>query len=176
VNSPHLVRKLQNAWKQLSRPRKILAGCIIISCVVSGGLTLHLIISDEYGIPPYIQLRLSITQDVVYSNGTVSFTVICIVESYKNYPIPEGELYLIEKAFICVENDLLEFNSTLGEMKTTSEITVIEGDFSLSANEEVSLTFQTSFDLHGLSHIYVGVLADGPTGVRRWDRYTSIIP
>ena len=176
MNSPHLVRKLQNAWNQLSRPRKILAGCIIISCVVSGGFTLHLIIPDEYGIPPYIHLRLSITQEVVYSNGTVSFAVICIVESYKNYPIPEGELYLIEKAFICVENDLLEFNSTLGEMKTTSEITVIEGDFSLSANEEVSLTFQTSFDLHSLSHIYVGVLADGPTGVRRWDRYTSIIP
>jgi len=176
VNSPHLVRKLQNAWKQLSRPRKILAGCIIISCIVSGWFTLHLIIPDEFGFPPYIRLGLSITEEVVYSNGTVSFTVICIVESYKNYPIPEGDLYLIRNVFICVENDLLDFNSTLGEIKTTSEIIVIEGDFSLSANEEVSLTFQTSFDLHNLSYMYVGVLANGPTGVRRWDRYTSIIP
>jgi hypothetical protein len=179
VNSLHLVRKLQNAWKQLSRPRKILAGCIIISCIVGGGFTLHLVnlwLGNADAFPPRLELRLKITEELVYSNGTVSFTVICIVESYKNYPIPEGDLYQIRNAFICVENDLLEFNSTLGEMKTTSEITVIEGDFSLSANEEVSLTFQTSFDLHNLSHIYVGVLADGPTGVRRWDRYTSIIP
>jgi hypothetical protein len=179
VNSPHLVRKLQNAWKQLSKPRKILAGCIIISCVVSGGFTLHLVnlwLGNGYGEPPRLVLYLKITEEFAYSNGTVSFTVICIVESYKNYPIPEGDLYLIRNAFVCVENKLLDFNSTLGEIKTTSEITVIEGDFSLSANEEVSLTFQTSFDLHNLSHIYVGVLADGPTGVRRWDRYTSIIP
>ncbi len=175
MNSPHLVRKLQNAWKQLSRPKKFLAGCIIISCIVSGWFTLHLFIPDGYDSPPNISLRLSITEEEVYSNGTVSFTVICEVESYRNYPIPEGDLYLIRNTFICVENDLLDFNSTLGEIKTTSEITVIEGDFSLSANEEVSLTFQTSFDLHNLSHIYIGVLANGPTGVNRWDRYTSII-
>ncbi len=176
MNSPHLVRKLQNAWKQLSRPKKFLAGCIIISCIVSGWFTLHLIIPDEIDTPPYIRLRLSITEEVVYSNGTVSFTVICIVESYKNYPIPEGDIFLIRNAFICVENDLLDFNSTLGEIKTTSELIVIEGDFSLSANEKVSLTFQTSFDLHNLSHIYVGVLANDPAGFHRWDRYTSIIP
>jgi hypothetical protein len=179
VNSPHLVRKLQNAWKQLSRPRKILAGCIIISCIVSGWFTLHLVnlsLGNVDGEPPRLDLYLRITEEVVYSNGTVSFTVICIVESYKNYPIPEGDLYLIRNAFICVENDLLDFNSTLGEIKTTSEISVIEGDFSLSANEKISLTFQTSFDSHNLSHLYVGVLANGPTGVRRWDKYTSIIP
>jgi len=178
VNSPHLVRKLQNAWKQLSRPKKFLAGCIIISCIVSGLFTLNLVnlwFGNEGGEPPRLVLYLKITEEVVYSNGTVSFTVICMVESYKNYPIPEGDLYLIRNAFICVENSLLDFNSTLGEIKTTSELIVIEGDFSLSANEKVSLTFQTSFDLHNLSHIYVGVLANGPTGVRRWDRYSSII-
>ncbi len=179
MNSPRLLRKLQNAWRQLSRPRKILAGCIIISCIVSGGFTLHLVnlwFGNVDGEPPRLALYLTITEEGVYSNGTVSFTVICIVESFKNYPIPQGDLYQIEKAFICVENDLLDFNSTLGEIKTTSEITVIEGDFSLSANEKVSLTFQTSFDLHNLSHIYIGVIANGPTGIHRWDLYTSIIP
>ncbi|MHA2076473.1 MAG: hypothetical protein ACXAB0_06650 [Candidatus Thorarchaeota archaeon] len=179
MNSPHLVRKLQNAWKQLSKSRRILAGCIIISCIVSGCFTLHLVnlwFGNEGGEPPRIHLRLSITEEEVDSNGTVSFTVVCIVESYKNYPIPEGDLYLIRNAFICIENDLLDFNSTLGEIKTTSEIDVIEGDLSLSANEEVRLTFQTSFDLQNLSHVYVGVLANGPTGFRRWDLYTSLIP
>ena len=126
--------------------------------------------------PPRLELYLKITEEVVYSNGTVSFTVICIVESYKNYPIPEGDLYLIRNTFVCVESNLIDFNSTLGEIKTTSEIIVIEGDSSLSANEEVSLTFQTTFDLQNLSHVYVGVLANGPAGFHRWDRYTSIIP
>jgi hypothetical protein len=179
VSSPNLVRKLQNAWNQLSRPRKILAGCIIISCIVGGGFTLHLVnlwLGNADGEPPRLVLYLKITEEFVYSNGTVSFTVICIVESYKNYPIPEGDLYLIRNAFICVESNLLDFNSTLGEIKTTSEITVLGGDFSLGANEEVSLTFQTSFDLQNLSHAYVGVLANGPAGYHRWDRYTSIIP
>ena len=179
MNSPRHLRKLQNAWRQSSRRRKILAGCIIISCIVSGWFTLYLINlwrGNADGLPPRLSLYLKITEKVVYSNGTVSFTVNCMVESYKNYPIPEGDIYQIEKAFICVENDLIDFNSTLGEIKTTSEVTVIEGDFSLGADEKVSLTFQTSFDLHNLSHVYIGVLANGPTGVRRWDLYTSIIP
>ncbi|MHA2149306.1 MAG: hypothetical protein ACXAAN_11720, partial [Candidatus Thorarchaeota archaeon] len=101
-------------------------------------------------------------------------------ESYKNYPIPQGDIFQIEKVFICVEDRMLDFNSTLGEIKKTNEITVIEGDFSLSANEKVSLKFQTSFDLHNVSHLYVGVLAvltsDPDSTVTRWDLYTSIIP
>ena len=131
------------------------------------------------GFPPSLSLYLKITEKEVYSNGTVSFTVICMVESYKNYPIPEGDIFQIKKAFICVEDRLLDFNSTLGEIKTTSEVTVTEGDFSLSANEKVSLTFQTSFDLHNVSHVYVGVFAvfTPPEGtVTRWDGYASIIP
>jgi hypothetical protein len=181
VNSPSILRKLRNAWRQSSRRRKILAGCIVISCIVSGWFTLHLVNhlrepQDDFGIPPFLSLGLDITEEVVHNNGTVSFTVICDVFSYKNYPIPEGDIYKIEKAFICVERRLLEFNATLGEIKNTSEVTVIEGDFSLSAYEQVSLKFQTSFDLHNLSHIYVGVLADGPTGLRRWDQYTNILP
>jgi hypothetical protein len=108
--------------------------------------------------PPHLHLGLSITEERIYRNGTVSFSVLCYVESYGNYPIPEGDLYLIKEAFICVENDLLEFNSTLGELKTTSEVTVIEGDFSLSANEQVSLTFQTSFDLYNLSHMNASLI------------------
>jgi hypothetical protein len=105
--------------------------------------------------------------------------VLCYAESYKNYPIPEGDIFQIKKAFICVENDLLEFNATLGEIKPTHEITVVEGDFYLCANEDVRLEFQTSFDLHNVSHVYVGVLAilekypEG--GITRWDKYTSII-
>ncbi|MFW9863748.1 MAG: hypothetical protein ACFFET_15765 [Candidatus Thorarchaeota archaeon] len=155
----------------------MLAGCIIIACIVSGGLTLYLVSpSPDDGELPRLVLYLKITDKAVYSNGTVSFTVICMVESFKNYPIPQGDLYHIEKAIICVEDRLIDFNSSLGEIKTTSEITVIDGDFSLAVNEKVSLTFQTSFDLHNLSHVYVGVLANGPTGIRRWDGYTSIIP
>jgi hypothetical protein len=195
VNSPHVFQKLQNAWRQSSRRRKFLAGCIIISCIVSGWFTLYLVNlslgnaddgneddgnEDEWGFFPYLHLGLTITEEEVYSNGTVSFTVICYVESYKNHPIPEGDIFQIKKAFICVENDLLEFNATFGEIKPTSEVPVIEGDFSLSANEQVSLTFQTSFDLHNVSHVYVGVLAvleEYPEGgVTRWDKYTSIIP
>ena len=181
MNLPHRLQKLQNAWRQSSRRRKILAICIIITCIFGGGLTLYLVNllfgpSDWDGIPPHLHLGLRITEEGVYRNGTVSFTVSCYVESYKNYPIPESDLYQIEKAFICTERQLLEFNSTLGEIKTISEITVIEGDFSLCANEEVSLKFQTTFDLHNLSNIYVGVLALGPDDVvHRWDRYASII-
>ncbi|MHA2350593.1 MAG: hypothetical protein ACXADL_13290 [Candidatus Thorarchaeota archaeon] len=174
---------MQNAWRQLSRPRKILVGCIIISCIVSGWFTLHLVNlwrGNADGEPPRLVLYLKITEEVVYSNGTVSFTVSCIIESYKNYPIPQGDIFQIEKVFICVEDRMLDFNSTLGEIKNTNEITVIEGDFSLSANEKVSLKFQTSFDLHNVSHLYVGVLAvltsDPDSTVTRWDLYTSIIP
>jgi hypothetical protein len=183
VNSPHLLRNLQNAWKQSSRHRKVLAGCIIISCIFGGWFTLHLFnlwLGNTDGEPPRLDLYLKITEEGVYSNGTVSFTIICIVESYKNYPIPQGDVFQIEKVFICVEDRILDFNSTFGEIKSTSEVTVIEGDFSLSANEQVSLTFQTSFDLHNVSHTYVGVLAvleEYPEGgVTRWDKYTSIIP
>ncbi|MHA1964986.1 MAG: hypothetical protein ACXACG_09910, partial [Candidatus Thorarchaeota archaeon] len=110
---------MQNAWKQLSRPRKILAGCIIISCIVSGGFTLHLVnlwFGNVDAFPPRLDLYLTIPEDGVYSNGTVSFTVICIVESYKNYPIPQGDIFQIEKVFICVEDRMLDFNSTLGEI------------------------------------------------------------
>ena len=156
---------------------------MIIICIFSGWFTLYLVnlsLGNEDYFPPRLHLRLRITEDEVYSNGTVSFTVICMVESIKDYPIPEGDLYQIEKAFICVENHLLDFNSTLGEIKTSSEVTVIEGDFSLGADEKVSLKFQTSFALHNVSHIYVGVLAvlsEYPdSGVTRWDLYTSIIP
>ncbi|MFW9862638.1 MAG: hypothetical protein ACFFET_10165 [Candidatus Thorarchaeota archaeon] len=159
----------------------MLAGCIIIACIVSGGLTLYLVSpSPDDGELPRLVLYLKITDKVVYSNGTVSFTVICMVESFKNYPIPQGDLFHIEKVFICVEDRLIDFNSSLGEIKTTSEIPVVDGDFSLSANEKVSLTFQTSFGLHDLSHVYVGVLAvltiDPDRTVTRWDGYTSIIP
>ena len=183
MNSPHVFRKLQNAWRQSSRRRKILAGCLIITCIFSGWFTLYLAnlwLGNEVGEPPRLSLSLDITEERVYRNGTVLFTVICIVESYKNYPIPQGDIFQIKKAFICVENDLLEFNSTLGEIKPTHEVTVIEGDFYLSASEKVSLTFQTSYDLHNVSYVYVGVLAVldkyPNTGITRWDKYTSIIP
>lgn len=184
MNSPSVFRKLRNAWSQASRRKKLLAGCIILLCIFSGWFTLYLanpwLESQDDPYIPILATGLDITEEVVYSNGTVSFVVICHVSaSSKNYPIPEGDIYHIKRAFICVEDRLLEFNATLGEIKTTSEVTVIEGDFSLSAHEEVSLTFQTTFDLHNLSHIYIGVLAarsENPnTAISRWDRYTSII-
>ena len=183
MNSPSYFQKSQNAWRQLSKRRKILAGCIVISCIVGGWFILYLVDLSQRswnGEPPRLSTGLRITEEGVYSNGTVSFTVFCEVESYKNFPIPEGDIYRIEKAFICVEDDLTEFNSTLGEIKHISEVTVIEGDFTLGAYEEVSLKFQTSFALHNVSHVYIGVLAVRASSqngvVVRWDLYTSIIP
>ena len=185
MNPSSLFQKLQNAWRQSSRRRKILAGCVIIASIFSGWFTFYLVNlllgpSDWDGIPPHLSSGIKITDEGVYQNGTVLFTAICDVESYKNFPIPEGDLYQIKKAFICVEDDLIDFNSTFGEIKNISDITIIEGDLTLSANEQVCLMFQTSFALHNVSHLYVGVLvvrATSSSGViTRWDKYTSVIP
>ncbi|MFW9856959.1 MAG: hypothetical protein ACFFFG_18055, partial [Candidatus Thorarchaeota archaeon] len=105
---------------------------------------------------------------------TVIFTVVCVVISYNNYPIPEGDLYEIEKAFVSLEDDILDFNSSIGEAKPTTELTLITGDFNLAPLEAARVKFHTSFDLNGLVTVYIGVIANGPTGVQRWDKYTTI--
>lgn len=184
MNTLQLVQRLKTSWKHSSKRKKrlLFSGAIFFS-LISGWFTLHLIFfsynaifnssNGEYQPPPRLVLNLNITREAIYSNGTVFFSVVCIVESYGNYPIPQGDLYQIEKAFICVNDDLLSFNSSLGDIKNASEISVITGDLNLAAGEEVFLKFQTSFDFQSLTNLYVGVIANGPTGVMRWDRYTD---
>ncbi len=185
MNTPQLIQRLKASWKHSSKRKKSLlfSGAIFFS-LISGWFTLHLIYfsynaifnpSSEDPEPPRLVLYLNITRESIYSNGTVFFSVVCIVESYGNYPIPQDDLFQIEKAFICVNDDLLAFNSSFGDIKNASEISVITGDLNLAAGEEVFLKFQTSFDFQNLTNMYVGVIANGPIGVMdRWDRYTTI--
>ena len=80
--------------------------------------------------------------------------------------------------FVCIEDDLVEFNDSLGDIQSIENISVLFGDFHLSADEEVRLEFQSRFPLQAETHVYIGVLARTcwePPRINRWDRYTTVL-
>ena len=169
-------------WQQLSQRTKILGLVLLVTSLVSGSILLHWLYlslnEPEFpagGEPPYAHFGLRIANETVYANGIVRFTVVCYGESYGGYPLPEEDLYQITQAFICTENDLLEFNATLGEIKDPMDLKIMIGDFNLAVNDTLSLEFQTSFPLTPGFHLYIGVFANGPTGLHRWDLYTTVL-
>lgn len=138
--------------------------------------------------PPYASEGIKIENEAVYRNGTVHFTARCYFKSYGGYPRPSGDQYQIQfvylwsmrhrgylMEFTISDDGSLVFNQTLGEIQNASEVTINDGDLNLAIDEEVSISFQTSYPLNTSSSIYVGVMAFGPSGLRRWEQNTTII-
>lgn len=168
-------------WRELSTRRKIVGFGVIFIVLASGAIILINIIGpiNLFSGPgregPYASFGLRIRDEEVYANGSVRFTVYCDFKSYQGYPKPEGELYQISKVFVCTEDDLKEFNTSFGEIQDIEDVIVLTGNVNLAVEEEVSIEFQVSYSLKAGEFTYVGVLADGPTGFRRWDLYTQIL-
>ena len=180
------VRKLTDQWHNLSFHTKIIGvGALLIVLIISTTVLMNMYIhwlqtaNDESKIPdpdgPYAHFGLKITDEEVYTNGTIRFTAYCYFDSYGGFPIPEDDLYQIIKVFICMKDDLVEFNDSLGDIQNVENISVLFGDFHLSADEEVRFEFQTRFPLQAEAHLYIGVLASHTTSLTRWDRYTTVL-
>ena len=124
----------------------------------------------------FVGTGLHIKDEEVYANGTINFSVYCKVTVSGGYAIPEGILYNITQTFVCSENDLLEFDKSIGDIQDITNVTIVSGDIFLEAAETVTIRFQTSFPLQSGINVYIGVLAEGPSGYRRWDLYTPVLP
>ena len=74
-----------------------------------------------------------------------------------------------------MEGDLLEFKDSLGDIQSIKSVSILFGDFRLSADEEVRLEFQSRFPLQAETPVYIGVFALHTTSLTRWDRYTTVL-
>ncbi|MFX1249572.1 MAG: hypothetical protein ACFFBQ_19430 [Promethearchaeota archaeon] len=179
------VRKLIDQWlKTRFRTKIISIGALL--AVLMMGTTVFVAIywlpkdKNDSWIPegPYAVFGLNITTEEVYVNKTIRFTVQCFFISYGGYPIPEDDLFQITKVFVCLEDDLLEFNDSIGDIQDVESTSVLFGDFCLSPYEEVRLEFQSRFPLQAEAQLYIGVFAMTcwePPSINRWDRYTTIL-
>lgn len=142
---------------------------------------------DRLRFPPYSKQGIKIENEAVYRNGTVYFTARCYFKSY-GLPKPNGDLYQIQYVYLwsirhqgylmdfnISDNVTLEFNQTLGDIQCASEVTVNEGDLTLAIDEDVFISFHTTYPLNTSSSIYVGVMAYGSIGLGRWEQNTTII-
>lgn len=138
--------------------------------------------------PPNSEEGIEIENEVVCKNGTVRFTARCHFKSHGGYPRPTGDQYQIQFVYLwSIQNHgylmefnisdegTLEFNRTLGDIQYASKVTVNEGDLTLAIDEEISISFQSTYPLNTSSSIYVGVMAFGPSGLRRWEQNTTVI-
>jgi len=181
------VRKLTDQWHRLGFHTKVIGiGALLTVLIISTTVLINLYIhwlqtsNDETENPygPYAHSGLNITNEEVYTNSTIRFTVHCYFRSYGGYPIPEDDLYQITKVFVCMEDDLVEFNDSLGDIQDVENTSVLFGDFRLSPYEEVRLEFQSCFPLQAEAQLYIGVLAMTcwePPSINRWDRYTRVL-
>lgn len=176
------LHKFIDQWHKLHFRTKILAVGALVSVLLMGCIGFVAIhqfsqTKDESEIPegPYANFGLNITNEEVYVDMTVRFTVHCYFHSYGGYPIPEGDLFQIIQVFVCLEDDLLEFNDSLGDIQSIENISVLFGDVCLSADEEVRLEFQSRFPLQAETPVYIGVFALHTTSLTRWDRYTTVL-
>ncbi|MFX1286057.1 MAG: hypothetical protein ACFFB5_20605 [Promethearchaeota archaeon] len=178
------VRKLTAQWQKASSRTKVISvGALVIILTISTTALINLYIhglqtsndetEDPYG--PRASFGLILTDEEVYTNGTIRFTVYCDFNSYGGFPIPENDLFQIAKVFVCLKDDLVEFNESLGDIQNVECTTVLFGDFRLSAHEEVRLEFQSRFPLQAETQLYVGVLAFHTTVLTRWDLYTTVL-
>ncbi|MFW9853892.1 MAG: hypothetical protein ACFFFG_02485 [Candidatus Thorarchaeota archaeon] len=137
---------------------------------------------------PHADQGIRIENEAVYINGTVHFTARSYFLSYGGYPRPSGDQYQIQfvylwliqnhgdlMEFTTAENGSLVFNQTLGEIQKVSQVTIDKGNLNLAIDDEVTIRFQVSYQLHPSISIYVGVMAEGPSGLRRWERNTTVI-
>jgi hypothetical protein len=170
---------LINQWKKLLLHTRILS----IGVVLTFSFIILLIIGPtlkgdnnfDDPEPPHGAYWLKITDESVYNNGTISFTIICIFESYGGVPTPEYDLFQVIEVFICTEDDLLEFNDTLGDIQAIESIIVLRGDFFLKAYEELEILFYTNFPLDLGLKLYTGVFTKHGSAIGRWDRYTTVV-
>lgn len=140
-------------------------------------------------LPPYAEEGIEIENEVVYKNRTVRFTARCYFISHGGYPRPTGDQFQIQFVYLwsiqnhgylmefnISDNGTLEFNQNLEDIQYASEVTVNEGDLTLAIDEEVSISFQTTYPLNTSSSIYVGVMAYFESfGLSRWEQNTTII-
>jgi hypothetical protein len=179
------LRKLVDQWHNLRFRTKIISiGALLTVLIINTTVLIHIHLlqtaSEESESPegPYAHFGLKIIDDKVYTNSTIQFTVYCYFDSYGGYPIPEDDLFQIIQVFVCIEDDLIEFNDSLGDIQSIESTSVLFGDVHLSPNEEVRLEFQSRFPLQAKTHVYIGVFAETcwePPSINRWGLYTTVL-
>lgn len=135
--------------------------------------------SPHYTTTHVASTGLIIRDEAVYVNGTIIFTTYCLYRTDETqYGVPTEPIFTIHKFFVCTEKKLVEFDETLGDIQDTTNVTILKGNFTLRAREEVTIQFHTSFPLQLGSYVYVGVIAEDDIGISgyRWDRYTQVLP
>jgi hypothetical protein len=161
--------------------KKVIGIAIFLFLIIAGPIVLINLygpgnfFSDPGGELPSASHGLRIKDESVYTNGSVKFSIYCFFNSYKEYPVPKEDLYFIKKVFVCLEDDLLVFNKSFGEIKDMENVTGSSDDFDLGVNEEIIIQFQVSYSLQRNAYIYVGVFANDSGGYHRWDKYTQIL-
>ncbi len=174
----------------MHRKRIIISFVILLVLLGAGVLVIELIQpQNRIGLFPYARKGIEIENEAVYRNGTVHFTARCYFESY-GLPRPTGDQFQIQfvylwsmrnrgylMEFTINENGILEFNQTLGDIQYASKVTVNDGDLTLAIDEEVSISFQTSYPLNTYSSIYLGVIASPffIDSLDRWEQNTTIV-
>ncbi|MFX0093276.1 MAG: hypothetical protein ACFFBD_16085 [Candidatus Hodarchaeota archaeon] len=176
--------KLLRHWQQKATRTKVIVLSIIFLSILGGSiLTIFWIKTMESSqtgtvIPPYGTYTLDIKDEKVFVSGEVFFTVYCNFTSHGGYPVDPELVFHIQAVFVCQGrcsiNSTLVYGDILDVSNTT--VTLVTGDdWDLRPYEVLSVKFKTDYPFEERQGVYVGVFADGPTGLMRWDQYTRVL-